>query len=147
MRFIAQSNNFHYIIQWHNNRCTKFGPSLLQNEMYILHCLLTHFLTPRLPTICLLLQGLCMCFRCSEAIYSHAFCSRDSLALLALLLIPSAEIVYLFDHLLFLLSRCVGVHSHSHNALPRADYSTAVRRYLQAHGSLRWGHTSLQTNE
>ena len=55
------------------------GQALLQNVMYILHCLLTHFFALRgsgachvLPTICLLVQGLCMCFRCSEASHAHS---------------------------------------------------------------------------
>ena len=70
---------FRYIMRWQNTRCTKSGPSLLQNEMYILHCLLTHVFTlmgsdacHALPTICLILQGLRMCCRCSEATHAHS---------------------------------------------------------------------------
>ena len=37
---------------------------------------------------------------------------------------------HLFDHLVFVCFCCMGVHSHSHNALPRADYSTTPRTYL-----------------
>ena len=155
MLFIAQSNTLsvhHAITQQVHETWAK-----LCYIMKCTHCTVywhtSHWVSETchaLLTICLLLQGLHMCFRCSEA--SHVsyillkLCSYDSLVLLALLIILSAEIVYLFNHPVFVFC-CMGVHRHSHKALPHADHSTTLRTYLRTHEALRWGHTLLQANE
>ena len=133
---------FQYIMSWHN-RCMKSGPSFT-TEWNAHIALFTDTL------LCTEVLRLAMpCFRCSEA--SHVFhilliiCSCNSLALLAILLVLSAEIVCIVSIIwyYFVLSCCRGVHSHSHNKLPHADYSTALRTYLQGYDPLCWGHTYL----
>ena len=96
---------FWYFMQWHNNRCTKSGPSFI-TEWYVHIALFTD--TPMgsdaclaLPTYCLLLQGLCMCFRCSEA--SHAHSAHKVLMWLTSSLNSfthtiSRDSIYIFDH-------------------------------------------------
>ena len=86
-----------------------------------------------LPTICLILQGLRVCCRWSEA--RHAFyilltiCSCDSLGLLGLLLILSAEIIwYLYLPVVWKFIATVTAH------------------FLMLTTALRWGHSVVPNN-
>ena len=88
------------------------------------------------------LLSACFCKVCA-CVSPRTFCSQFAhvihwLFYIVVLLILSAEIVCIFSimHLAFVLSCCMEVHGHSHNALPHADYGTALRTYFQANGAL-----------